>query len=133
MVKRIFSNVTLNINNSPTGYVPNSLSYEEGLGEQSISTQSAGGGIVQTVYSNNVETNKSMVKFTMFSAGDATSNNIDLIKTWKQNGSANAITISDTSSGFTRTFQNMALVNNYTVNLQDQGKIEVEFQGDPAV
>lgn len=133
MVKRIFSNVTLNINNTPTAYVPNSLSFNEGLGEQSISTQSAGGGIVQTVYSNNVETNKSMVKFSIFAAGDATANNIDTIKTWKLNGSANAITISDTASGFTRTFQNMALVNSYDINLQDQGKIEVEFQGDPAV
>lgn len=129
----IISNGTLTVNNSPVAYKPNSLVFTEGAGEQSIMTQSSGGGAVQTVYSNNVETNKSMVKFSILS----TAANVDLVKTWKKNFNRNAITVSGsdpvTGAQFTRTFQTMALINNYEVNLVDQGDIALEFEGAPAV
>jgi len=121
------SNPTIVVNNLATPIVPNSFTFTEGLGEQTIRTQSAGGGSVQTVFSNNVETNKSMVKFSLYNTAD----NIDLIKLWKQNGDANAISV--TGEGLNRSFSGAALISNYEVNLGSDTTIDVEFEGQPAI
>ena len=65
MAKIKLSNPTIVINNIAVAIVPNSFSFTEGFGEQDIKVQSAGGGSVQTVLSSNVETNMSMVKFSL--------------------------------------------------------------------
>lgn len=121
------SNPTVVVNNLATPIVPNSFTFTEGLGEQTIRTQSSGGGAVQTVFSNNVETNKSMVKFSVYN----TSENIDLVKTWKQNGDANAISV--TGEGLSRSFSGAALINSYDVNLGSDTTIDVEFESQPAI
>lgn len=121
------SNPTVVVNNLATPIVPNSFTFTEGLGEQTIRTQSSGGGAVQTVFSNNVETNKSMVKFSVYN----TAKNIDLLKTWKQNGDANAISV--TGEGLSRSFSGAALISNYEVNLGSDTTIDVEFESQPAI
>lgn len=105
------SNPTVLINNISVAVVPNSVSYTEGKGEQMVRVQSAGGGSVQSVLSNNVETNLSTVKMSLF----PTAENIALILTWKNNANANAISI--TGSGLTRSFTNAALTSDYEVSL----------------
>ncbi len=121
------SNPTVVVNNLATPIVPNSFTFTEGLGEQTIRTQSSGGGSVEPVFSENVETNKSMVKFSVFN----TAENIDLVKTWKQNKNANAISV--TGEGLTRSFSGMALISNYEVNLGSDTTIDIEFEGQPAI
>ena len=121
------SNPTVVVNNLATPIVPNSFAFTEGLGEQTMRTQSSGGGTVQTVFSNNVETNKSMIKFSMFNTAD----NIDLIKTWKQNADANAISL--TGEGLSRSFSGAALISNYEVNLGSDTTIDVEFESIPSI
>lgn len=121
-------NPTVLINNLSTPIVPNSFTYTEGQGEQTMRVQSSGGGSVQSVLSNNVESNLSMVKFEMYPTAD----NIDTIKSWKVNGNNNAISASD-ASGFTRSFTNAALTNNYEVALGSDTKISLEFHTDAAV
>lgn len=122
------SNATVVVNNLATPIVPNSFTFTEGLGEQTMRTQSSGGGSVQTVFSNNVETNKSMVKFSVYN----TAENIDLLKTWKQNKDANAISVTG-DDGFARSFSGAALINNYEVNLGSDTAIDVEFESQPAI
>jgi len=121
------ANPTVIVNNSPVSVVPNSVSYTEGFGEQAVRTQSAGGGSVQTVLSNNVETNMSMVKFSIFN----TAENIELVRTFKVNSNDNVISI--TGEGLTRSFNNVALTNDYEVNLGADTTIDLEFTGDPSV
>ena len=121
------SNPTVIINNTAVAIVPNTFGYTEGFGEQELKVQSAGGGSVQTVLSNNVETNLSMVKFEMRN----TAENIDLIRTWKSNSNANAITV--TGEGLNRAFNNAALTNDYEVNLGSDTTISIEFKSDAAV
>ena len=121
------SNPTVVVNNGSVAVVPNSVSYTEGFGEQEIKVQSAGGGSVQTVLSTNVETNCSMVKFSLHN----TAENIDLIRTWKTNLNNNVISI--TGEGLTRSFANAALINDYEVALGSDSTIDVEFKGDAAV
>lgn len=111
------------INNTVAPVVPNSVTYTEGLGEQNVRSQSAGGGSVQMVYSDNAESKFSTVKFQMF----PTPENINLIRTWKTNGNANAITI--TAPGFSRSISEAALINNYEVNLGADTQIDLEFAG----
>jgi len=121
------SNPTVVINNITVPVVPNSVAFTEGFGEQNIRTQSAGGGSVQQVYSNNIETNMSMFKCELYN----TAENIDNIRIWKTNNSDNAISV--TGEGLTRSFTNMALVNDYEVNLGSDTTISIEFKGNPAV
>lgn len=121
------ANPTVLVNNLSTPIVPNSFSYTEGFGEQTVRTQSAGGGGVQSVFSNNVETNLSMVKFSMF----PTAENIALIRQWKSNGNENVISAS--GSGLTRSFTNATLVNDYEVNLGADSQIDLEFKTDASV
>lgn len=117
------------VNNLPTYFKPNTLKYTEGLGEQNMRTQSAGGGIVDVIYSDNAESKMSMVSFEIMN----TAENIELLRGWKVGLNQNAISIVDNSSGFTRNFANMAVTNNYEVNLGADTSISVEFRGDPAV
>ena len=57
---------------------------------------------------------------------------IDLVRTWKSNTNANAVTITS-GSEFTRTIVRAAVINNYEVALGADTQIEVEIEGDPAV
>lgn len=118
------------VNNVAVAIVPNSLEFSEGLGEQEILTQSAGGGSIEQVYSDNVETALGMVKFSMRS----TVANIDLVRSWKSNRNRNAVTVTATNDDgtLTRTWTNCAIVSDYTVALSSDGEIEIEFKGDKA-
>lgn len=127
MPKRL-ADATLIINNVAVFVVPNSISFDEGLGEQSVDPQSAGGGVVQGVYSDNVEGKKSSLKFSVFNTPEA----IELAKDWKLLQNANAATLS-APGGFSRAFNNMAVTNNYEVNLGADTNIDIEMMGDPAV
>lgn len=129
MASRSISVPSVVINNLPVGIVPNSLNFTEGLGEQSMRTQSAGGGSVDVVYSLNAESLMSQVNFSLIN----TAANADLVRGWKTNLNLNAISIIDQYSGFTRNFANMAVTNNYTVELGADGVIAIEFKGDAAV
>ena len=121
------------VNNVAVPVIPNSVTYTEGFGEQNQRVQSAGGGNTELVFSDDVETKISMVKFSMLN----TQANIDLIRSWKANRNANAITITgdprDGGDALKRTFANGALTTDYEVNLGADTEIEVEFMTDPAV
>jgi hypothetical protein len=129
MAKIAISNASLIINNVPVLYTPGSLKYDEGLGEQTFRTQTAGGGQVETVYSDNAETKFSSIDFQLRNVPS----NMSLAKGWKENSNANTIVIIDTLSGFSRTFQYAALVNNYMVELNPEGNIELNFKSNPAI
>ncbi len=116
------------VNNVAVAIAPNSLEFSEGFGEQEILVQSAGGGALQQVYSDNVETSLGMVKFSMRS----TVENINLVRSWKANRNRNAVTVTATNDDgtFTRTFANAAIVSDYTVALSSDGVVEIEFKSD---
>lgn len=121
------TNPAVVINNLAVPVVPNSVKYVEGFGEQSVSVQSAGGGNIDTVFSDNVETHIGKVMFSIKNTAD----NIALVRGWKVNKNANAITI--TGDNLNRAFSGMALISDYEVPLGADVVIEVEFHGNPAV
>ena len=124
---KVIANPSVVINNAPTNIVPNTLVFTEGFGEQNVRTQSSGGGSVETVFSNNVETNMSKVNFSLF----PTTENIELAREWKSNLDENAIQI--TSDEFNRSVNGAALINDFEVNLGSDTTIDLEFVGASAV
>ena len=125
------SNATVTINNDVVAIAANTLVFTEGLGEQNVRAASAGGNLAEQVYSKNVETQFSMVKFEL----PATVPNIALARAWKVNEDQNLVQISGrTPEGrLTRTFSRASLMNDYEVALGSDTNIAIEFRSNPAV
>ena len=60
------SNIAVSVNNDPIAIVPNSVSYTEGFGEQTMRAASVGGASVEQVFSQDLESTFSMVKFEIY-------------------------------------------------------------------
>lgn len=125
------ANALVTVNNVPVPIIPNSLVFTEGLGEQVIRAASVGGGQVQQIYSNNIESNFSKVNFEI----PADIDSIASARQWKANGNQNVIQIAgETPEGtLTRTFTQAAILNDYDVSLGSETTIPVEFKSNPAV
>ncbi len=119
------------VNNNPIAIIPNSLKYTEGLGEQIIRAASVGGGQVEQIYANNIETNFASVMFDM----PATVDNIAQAREWKTNRNANLVQIAgSTPEGrVTRSFTQAAILNDYEVALGSETNITVEFKANQAI
>ena len=127
MANEAVVNPTLVINNIAISVRPNSVKFTDGKGEQSMRVQSSGGGNTEVVLSRNVESNMSKLMFEMIN----TATNIELAREWKDNGNANAVTL--TGAGLSRSFNNMAILNDFEIDLSSDGVIAIEMTGDPAV
>jgi hypothetical protein len=127
MAQKALSNSSVNINNEPIRIIPNSLVINDGKGEVNVTTQSSGGGDVETVHGVNVETRIGKCNFSL----PPTADNVDKIREWLSNGNANAISVTD--ENFERVFQNASLTNNPDLALGQDTTLDVEFMSDPAV
>lgn len=125
------SNATLTINNVVVAYAANTLTFTEGLGEQNVRAASAGGNQVDQIFSKDVETQFSTVKFDL----PATVPNIAQAREWKVNEDQNLVQISgETPEGrLTRTFSRASLMNDYEVALGKDTNVSIEFRANPAV
>ena len=123
------SDAVVEVNNDQVGIVPNSLSFNEGLGEQRILAVSEGGGQISQVFSNDLETAFGMVRFSLRS----TAPNIERVRQWKAAGNTNVVIIAGQDSegnDFIRTYTQAAIVSNYEVGIATEGTIDVEFQAN---
>lgn len=125
------SDPLVTVNNDPVAVIPNTVMFTEGRGEQSIRAASAGGGQVEQVYSNNIESNFSSVKFSM----PATVENIAKALEWKANRNQNVVQITGrTPEGrVSRSFTQAAILNDYEVNLGTDTNVDMEFKANPAI
>lgn len=122
------STPTIQVNNETISIVPNSFKYKNGRGERNIRTSSAGGSAADVIFTENAETKKSMVTFEL----PNTPGNISLVEDWQDLLNANAITASDNNQNFTKSFANMAVINDPEVSLSQDGNISIEFEGSAA-
>jgi len=123
------SDPSVTINNEAINVVPNSVSYNDGFGTQTVLVQSAGNGKTSTVYSNNVETNIGSMKFSIRS----TPANANYARTLKASLNANVVMISGTTpdgKSLTRTMTEAAFCNDLEVPLNQDGVISVEMMGN---
>lgn len=125
------SDATVVANNEAIGIVPNSLSWTEGFGEQTMRAMSIGGGAVEQVFSNDLQTNFSMLKFSMPSTVD----NIKLARQWKANRNTNVFQVagSTVDGDVTRVFTSAAVVNNFEVPVGSEANIEIEVHSNSAL
>lgn len=126
-------NPILVINNVNTKFKPNTLSYTEGFGEYKIRTRSGGGGAADTVFSKDVETQYSIVKFNIFPTKDL----VELARLWKSLDNENVVTITDRDDFgnelVSRTFKFAAMINDPPVNIGADTDVEIIFHSDPAI
>ncbi len=125
------SDATFEVNNEPVATMPNSIAFTEGLGEQSMKAASIGGGAVEPIYANDLESSFAMCKAEL----PSTPENIELVKTWKTNRNNNVVRIiGETLEGtMTRTFARAAITNDYEVGIGSDATIPVEFKSIQAV
>lgn len=125
------SDATLLANNEPVGIVANSLKYTEGKGEQTVRPMSIGGGAVEPVFANNVETNVSKLMFSLMTTVD----NVALARQWKENKDQNVFQIagSTVDGNITRTFTRAAVTNDYEVPIGSEANIEIEVMANAAI
>lgn len=125
------ADAVVTVNNDAIGIVPNSLSFNEGFGEQRILPVSDGGGKVSQVFVNDLETNFAKVMFSV----RTTAKNVEKVRVWKTAGNTNVIVIAaEDADGndFIRTFTQASLTENYDVNIQADGTIELSFASNKA-
>jgi hypothetical protein len=120
-------NPTLYINDINIKFKPNTLNYTEGFGEYKVRARSGGGGATDTVFSQDVETQYSMIKFNIYPTKDL----LELARLWKSLGNGNVLTITDVN-GFSRTFKFAAMINDPPTNIGADTDVEIEFHSDPA-
>lgn len=125
------SDATLMVNNEVWAIVPNSLVFTEGQGEQSIKAASLGGGAVEQVFSNDVESAFSMVKAELY----ATVENIENTRAVKANLNNNVVQIygQTVDGSMTRTFTKAAMLGETEKALGVDATISIEFKANPAI
>ena len=125
------SDATFIVNDESVTTIPNTITFTEGLGEQSMKAGSTGGGGVEPIFSNDLESNFSNVKAEL----PSTPENIELVKGWKVNRNNNVVQIiGETPEGtLTRTFARAALTSDYEVGIGTDATIPLEFKSSPAI
>ena len=116
------------LNNEPLDIIIDSFIYRDGLGEDIVRVV-ANGKNVTPIVSKNLETAKGMVKFSI----PTTSDNVALVRRIKNQIGSNVIKVSDANSDFSRTFTSMTCINDPEIQLQKEGVIELEFEGNQSV
>jgi len=116
------------VNNEPINIVPATFSYKDGFGEDTVSSV-ANGTNVENIISTDLTTKKGMIKFSVAS----TASNAVLLRILKNQPGGIVIKVSDAKSDFTRTLTSGPLISDPEVQLQNEGVIELEFEGNSLV
>lgn len=121
------SNPTVEVNDQIVYIKPNSLTFKTGKGDRNVRTQSAGGNSISVVVTDNAETKKSMVKFTLITDQP----NLDSLDVWLDqiNSQGNTIRLSD--GDFTIPFTKMVVTSEPERGTGADGETEVNFEGPP--
>lgn len=124
------NNVSILVNNDIIAYEANTLSYDDGFGEYNVRNAVVGGGQTEQVFSEDLATKFSMVKFSMPSTEDTAA----LVREWKNNLNNNVVELQSSTGGaqFTRIFTQASIQGNPEINLSTDGTVEIEFRSNPA-
>ena len=115
-------------NNELVEYIPNSLTYNLGTPERSLTTQVVGGGEVSQVATEDYSTAKSMVKFDL----KTTSENESRVIGWVQAFDSNVFKVVS-RDGVSRVFQGAIIINKPEFDTGSDGVISVEIEASQAV
>lgn len=129
MSKKTLTDPTVLANGNAIYVLPNSVKYDDGLGQPNVRTASVGSGKVELIISENVEEKMSTISFDMPNTLEA----IELEKAWKRNPGAIVFEVSAKIDGkaFNRAFTSAVITNKADKELSSDGKISVEASADP--
>lgn len=124
------NDVSTFVNDEIVAYEPNTLSYDDGFGEYNVRNAVIGGGQTEQIFSEDLASKFSMVKFSLPSTEDSAK----LIRQWKSNKNNNVVELQSSTGGaqFTRIFTQASIQGNPEINLSTDGTVEVEFKSNPA-
>lgn len=120
------SDPSIEVNSVPVDILPGTLSIKTGRGDKTVRTQTAGGGAVSVVVTDNVETQKGMVKFSLSN----TAAHQELVRTWHASD-GNTIRIFQGTSIYN--FLAMHIVTEPEWAYGADSAVEISFEGPPAV
>ncbi|MCW8930899.1 MAG: hypothetical protein OQL19_11745 [Gammaproteobacteria bacterium] len=123
------NNLTLEVNDVQVAYVPNSIKYRDGKGSVMVNVNAAGGGATTVTHSIDLENAKGMVSFQL----RMTQENDALVRGYFTNIGANTIRMSNNTTGFTKVFSGMSLIEDPDRELSADGIIDLTFEGNGAV
>lgn len=120
------SDPSVELNSVGIEIIPGTLSLKTGRGDRTVRTQSAGGGAVSVVVTDNVETQKGMVKFSLSN----TAYHQELIRT-ANSPAGNTIRIYQDESVYN--FSSMHIIAEPEWVYGADSSVEISFEGPPAV
>ncbi len=119
------NDLSIFVNNVQVSYTADSLSWKDGFGEYNVRNAVVGGGETEPITSQNLESKKGMVKFSM----PTTIIHERLKREWKQNFDQNVIEIvAADGQSFTKFFERATMTNDPESSGATDGNIEVEFE-----
>jgi len=129
MAKKRMTVPAVRINNETWAIVPDTLVYDAGEGEIKVEAVSIGGGKSESIHGEDISTAIGMVKFDVPTTDDLDAK----IREMKQAIGANGIVFVEKigSQIVKRTFTGMSLSNSVERNVGSDGKVSLEFKGDP--
>ena len=95
-MEKTLANPVVEVNNVVIGIIPNSCTYKSGKGDKNVRPQSAGGDSIEIIVTENAETKKSMVKYSLYN----TKTNVDYLKGWQSQSDGISIRLSESSFVF---------------------------------
>lgn len=131
MAEQAFSNPTISVNDETVAIIPNTLMTKNGHGETKVRAVSTGGGGGGTVHTVDAESRFSVVKFDL----PNTAANAEKVRQWKSAIGTNTVSFFERVGGdvVERTFTGQSIVNDPEFEASADGKVSIEFNGDPAV
>lgn len=114
------------VNNVPISIVPNSAKFTLGKGAVKVRAASNGGGASVSVHTEDAESKIGKIKFALYVKPE----NIALSSAWKSLIGANAVQFIQAGQ-VPISLQNASQVNDPDWEATADGKVEIEFEGDP--
>ena len=119
------NDLSIVVNNVQISYTADSLSWKDGFGEYNVRNAVVGGGETEPITSQNLESKKGMVKWSM----PSTIAHEELKRAWKTNFDRNVIEIfAADGQAFTKVFERATMINDPETSAATDGNIEVEFE-----
>ena len=120
---------TIIVNNENITISAGSSNFKRGKGDRTFRVGSVGGGATESVFTENGDTKKGMIKFSVF----PTKAMIDKIESWQDEDNNNTVQIIDNNNNFDKTCQHAGILEDPDVALGADTLIEIIFEGDPLV
>ena len=115
------------INNEKLFFKPNTLELTLGMSEIKVEAYTAGGGITETVHSEDLTTKFSILKGTVTN----TESNMTLLESLKE--FIGIITIRISEKTFSKVLAQCSFITNPAFQFQSEPATEIEFHGNPAL